>query len=382
MSRNGQGIYTLPTPENPVVPGTTITTTWANTTLGNIADALTDSVAADGQTPMTGPLNMNNNQINNLAAPTENTDAATKEYVDNHVPVVDVSPAAVSDKFNTAHGYFSVPLGSTAQRPVSPSLGYIRGNTDTNLVEIYEQSQWIPFAVPETYIQANYLVVGGGGGGANNGGGGGGAGGMLSDVVALSLKQTYQIIIGSGGATMASGNNTSFLGVAVALGGGAPSTAGGSGGGGGGAGTAGQGNNGGNNVSGAGGGGGGAGQVGASATGSSSGGSGDSNGGKGGDGLTNNITGNDVMYAGGGGGGKNVFLGPGGAGPNGAGGGNTANRGGGGQGSTVNPGPGPDGQSGGSGVVIISYLGQSKFAGGVIHNQVEEQFTPLTLAEL
>jgi hypothetical protein len=66
MSRNGSGTYTLPA-GNPVVTGTTISTTWANNTLNDIAATLTDSVAADGQTPMTGNLDLNNNKIVNLA---------------------------------------------------------------------------------------------------------------------------------------------------------------------------------------------------------------------------------------------------------------------------------------------------------------------------
>jgi hypothetical protein len=65
MSRNGSGTYTLPT-GNPVVTGTIITSTWANTTMQNIADALTQSVSADGQTPMTGTLNMATNDVDNV----------------------------------------------------------------------------------------------------------------------------------------------------------------------------------------------------------------------------------------------------------------------------------------------------------------------------
>jgi len=81
MSRNGSGTYSLPA-GNPVVTGTTITTTWANTTLNDIAGALTGSVAADGQTPMTGNLNMANSKIISLGTPTLSTDAVTKAYVD------------------------------------------------------------------------------------------------------------------------------------------------------------------------------------------------------------------------------------------------------------------------------------------------------------
>lgn len=47
MSRDANGTYTLP-PGNPVSPGTTITSTWANTTLSNIASALTDSLSRSG----------------------------------------------------------------------------------------------------------------------------------------------------------------------------------------------------------------------------------------------------------------------------------------------------------------------------------------------
>jgi len=81
MSRNGSGTYTLPA-GNPVITGTTIASTWANNTLSDIATALTDSVAADGQTAMTGNLNLNSNKIVNLATPTLSTDAVTKAYAD------------------------------------------------------------------------------------------------------------------------------------------------------------------------------------------------------------------------------------------------------------------------------------------------------------
>ena len=65
MSRNGSGTYTLPA-GNPVVTGTTISSVWANSTLSDMANALTQSVATDGQSPMTGALNMSTNDINNV----------------------------------------------------------------------------------------------------------------------------------------------------------------------------------------------------------------------------------------------------------------------------------------------------------------------------
>ena len=76
MSRNGSGTYSLPA-GNPVVTGTTISSTWANTTLNDIANALTGSLAADGQTTATGNLQMGSNKITGLADGTLTTDAAT-----------------------------------------------------------------------------------------------------------------------------------------------------------------------------------------------------------------------------------------------------------------------------------------------------------------
>lgn len=55
MARNPSGTYTLPA-GNPVVDGTTITTTWANQTLSDIATALTESLSRSGQGGMLAPL--------------------------------------------------------------------------------------------------------------------------------------------------------------------------------------------------------------------------------------------------------------------------------------------------------------------------------------
>ena len=80
MSRNGSGTYTLPA-GNPVVTGTTISSTWSNTTLTDIATALTGSLAADGQTTATGNLKMGSNRITGLADGIASTDGATVSQV-------------------------------------------------------------------------------------------------------------------------------------------------------------------------------------------------------------------------------------------------------------------------------------------------------------
>ena len=86
MSRNGSGTYSLPA-GNPVVTGTTISSTWANNTLTDIATALTGSLASDGQTPATGNLQMGSNRITGLADGIASTDAATVSQITGFITV-------------------------------------------------------------------------------------------------------------------------------------------------------------------------------------------------------------------------------------------------------------------------------------------------------
>lgn len=57
MPRNGSGTYTLPS-GNPVVSGTIIESTWANSTLADLADSITNSLARNGEGGMTAPLRL------------------------------------------------------------------------------------------------------------------------------------------------------------------------------------------------------------------------------------------------------------------------------------------------------------------------------------
>jgi len=100
MSRNGSGTYNLPA-GNPVTTGTTISSSWANSTLNDIANALTGSIAADGQTPITANLNLNNNKIVSLAEPNNAQDATTKNYVDTLNSLALLKANNLSDVANT-----------------------------------------------------------------------------------------------------------------------------------------------------------------------------------------------------------------------------------------------------------------------------------------
>jgi hypothetical protein len=131
MSRNGTGTYNLPA-GNPVVTGTSISSTWANTTMTDLGNALTGSVAADGQTPMTGQLDMNSQKIKNLAAGTTSGNAI--EYTQ--------FTTAFTNPTFTGNEFMLIPKGTTAQRPAVPVDGEMRYNTTTGQFEGYQGGAW------------------------------------------------------------------------------------------------------------------------------------------------------------------------------------------------------------------------------------------------
>lgn len=128
-------------------------------------------------------------------------------------------------------GSLQLPAGSTGQRP-SGSPGELRFNTDTNLVEYYndDYNTWFrvgfnpPIATGGTTTNINqggvsyrvhtftsngtftvntageveYLIVGGGGSGGVDSGGGGGAGGVLTGTKFVETG-SYSIEVGTGG---------------------------------------------------------------------------------------------------------------------------------------------------------------------------------------
>jgi len=133
MSRNGSGTYSLPA-GNPVVTGTTIASSWANNTMNDIASALTGSVAADGQTPMTGNLDLNTHKIVGLVAGTASGEAV--EFAQFKTPTF------TGNVTMSSTGFALIPAGTTAERPVSPANGQIRYNTTTAQFEGYQGGAW------------------------------------------------------------------------------------------------------------------------------------------------------------------------------------------------------------------------------------------------
>jgi hypothetical protein len=118
MSRNGSGTYTLPA-GNPVVTGTTISSTWANNTLTDIATALTGSLAADGQTTATGNLKMGSNRITGLADGIASTDGATVSQVTTAGATYLLKASNLSDVANAATSRTNLGLGTIATQAAS-----------------------------------------------------------------------------------------------------------------------------------------------------------------------------------------------------------------------------------------------------------------------
>ena len=156
-------------------------------------------------------------------------------------------------------GYLGMPVGTTAQRPSSPAVGYTRVNSSTNYLEMYYNGTWVnliyigvvsatggtitydgnfkihtftnsgTFQVIDAPVGATVevLAVAGGGGsgghyGGNYEGGAGGGGGYLNSSVNISVT-SYAITVGGGGAAGTQfgvqGTNTVALGL-TAIGGG------------------------------------------------------------------------------------------------------------------------------------------------------------------
>lgn len=163
MSRNGSGVFSAPA-GNPVIAGTVISTVWANATVTDLGNEITNSLPRDGQAPMTGQLKLANGSVG-IPALTFNSEANTGLY---RVGAGDIAigiggtkvlgltgtTASVTGNLTlSGTGVLSankadindtlvVPVGTTAQRDAVPEDGLLRYNTDLKQFEGYFNSSW------------------------------------------------------------------------------------------------------------------------------------------------------------------------------------------------------------------------------------------------
>lgn len=137
---------------------TPVSPTQLSTEVANLVDAapstlntLNELAAALGDDPnyattITTALGTkaNTSSLGTLASisPTGTPDNTKFLRGDNSWQVVAVTPTAVSDQSNISTGYFDLPAGTTAQRPVSPNSGNIRFNSDNSTAEYYDGNGW------------------------------------------------------------------------------------------------------------------------------------------------------------------------------------------------------------------------------------------------
>ena len=112
----------------------------------------------------------------------------------------------------TGTGALTLPNGTTAQRPGSPSAGMIRYNNATNTTEYYNGCAW--YALSDNYVHSvdMLMVSGGGGGGVNLSGAGGGGGVLYFSSFSLRPGIPITVIVGGGGAVGGQGNASCVFG--------------------------------------------------------------------------------------------------------------------------------------------------------------------------
>lgn len=182
MSRNGAGVYNLPA-GNPVVTGTTISSTWANNTLNDIASTLTTSIASDGQTIPSANLPMGGYVHTGVGSATTRTMYATSAQVQDGVFTYLTSVAGT----NTLTATASILMSAYVEGQV---FYFLAPNTNTGAVTININSIGAKSLVKEgsialvngdiiagsivtiIYDGTNFQLASGAGGGGATGGGG------------------------------------------------------------------------------------------------------------------------------------------------------------------------------------------------------------------
>jgi len=140
MSRNGSGVYTPPAASYPAVSGTLIEAAKFNAVIDDIATAMTESVAINGQTAMTGALPMGGSKVTGLANGTSATDACAYGQAGSAAIVETVAATTKATPVNDD----LIPISDSA------AAGVLKKLTWANLK-----------ATLKTYFDGIYILVGG-----------------------------------------------------------------------------------------------------------------------------------------------------------------------------------------------------------------------------
>jgi len=129
MPFSGSGTFSPYTPGNPVVSGSTISSSAFNNTIQDIATGLTNAITRDGQSPATANIPMGGNKLTGLAAASANGEAVGFEQLSSYAPLasptftgtVTVSGAAEAD---IAMSYTGQTKATYFAKNASAQIGY------------------------------------------------------------------------------------------------------------------------------------------------------------------------------------------------------------------------------------------------------------------
>jgi hypothetical protein len=132
------GTFSLYSPGNPVVTGTTIASTWANNTLSDIATGLSTCVLKDGSQTITGNIPMAGFKFTGLGAGSATGNSLRYEQV-------------FTSGLVTLLGTLTLPttVGVGAATPAASGAGVSfpatqSASTDANTLDDYEEGSWTP----------------------------------------------------------------------------------------------------------------------------------------------------------------------------------------------------------------------------------------------
>jgi hypothetical protein len=96
MPRNGSGGYQAPANSwNPAINGAAAQPADWQAVLDDVVAAIQGSLAADGQTPVTGPLNINNQRLTSVGAPTVAGDALRRQQISKGANIVSAATISI-----------------------------------------------------------------------------------------------------------------------------------------------------------------------------------------------------------------------------------------------------------------------------------------------
>ena len=147
MARNGSGQFDLLVNSwNPAINGTLATAGDYQALINDIAAALTQSVSRDGQTPMTGNLDLANNKITGVTAGAGTGEALAFQQLFNQGVQADIASAATTD------------IGAQ-----NTNFLRVTGNTTiTSFGTAYKGPRFLVFAGAVTLTNSSTLVLPGG----------------------------------------------------------------------------------------------------------------------------------------------------------------------------------------------------------------------------